>query len=101
MNLINLINSIDSTIRLINSTIAAGFTLFITVGIITIGIIIVFTWLLTATGLLNNSTSRVSTTKVILTFFLSLGLATIGMYHLFLEIIVHLASVIWRSVIGS
>ena len=97
----NLINSIDSTARLIYSTIAAGFTLFITVGIITIGIIIVFTWLLTATGLLNNSMSRVSATKVILTFLLSLGIATVGMYHLFLGLIVHLASVIWRTVIGS
>ena len=97
----NLINSMDSTIRLINSTIAAGFTLFITVGIIAIGIIIVFTGLLTATGLLSNSANQVSATKVVLTFLLSLSLATIGVYHLFLGSIVNLASVIWHSILGS
>ena len=97
----NLINSIDSTIRLINSTIAAGFTLFVTVGIITIGIIIVFTGLLTATGLLSNSANQVSATKVVLTFLLSLSLAIVGVYHLFLGSIVNLASVIWHSILGS
>ena len=97
----NLINSMDSTIRLINSTIAAGFTLFITVGIIAIGIIIVFTGLLTATGLLSNSANQVSATKVVLTFLLSLSLAIVGVYHLFLGSIVNLASVIWHSILGS
>ena len=97
----NLINSMDSTIRLINSTIAAGFTLFVTVGIITIGIIIVFTGLLTATGLLSNSANQVSATKVVLTFLLSLSLAIVGVYHLFLGSIVNLASVIWHSILGS
>ena len=97
----NLINSMDSTIRLINSTIAAGFTLFITVGIIAIGIIIVFTGLLTATGLLSNSANQVSATKVVLTFLLSLSLAIVGVYHLFLGSIVNLASVIRHSILGS
>ena len=97
----NLINSIDSSVRLIYSNVVASFTLFIAVGTITIGIVIVFTWLLTGTGLLNNSMSRVSATKVSFAFLISLGIATIGMYRLFLEIMVHLASVIWRSVIGS